>query len=315
MSSGEIAFENVSKFYGEVLGVNRVDLAIPPGITSLVGPNGSGKTTLMNLMTGLLLPTRGRVRVLGISPDRPDELHHHVGYCTAYDSFPRGFTGSQFIHSYLRVHGRSHAKAQALAWRALERVNLTEAADRRIGAYSKGMRQRVKLAQAIAHDPTVLVLDEPLNGLDPMVRSEVIALLRDLAHEGRHIVLSSHILHEVDLMSDQVVLLAGGYVIAEGDIKEVRGELVSHPQQIVIRCDQPERLAAAALSQDHVVAVHIHNDRRGLVVQTHDVDEFYRRLTSIVLAEHIEIEAVAPADDDVAAVYEYLVEPRSEQSW
>jgi len=169
-----IVFDNVSKFYGEVLGINRVTLTFEPGITGLVGPNGSGKTTLMNLMSGLLRPTQGRIRVLGAAPDQPERMFSQVGYCTQFDSFPGGMSGYQFIYSYLRVHGFPHLRARDLAWRALERVGLTAAALRRVAGYSKGMRQRVRLAQAISHEPRVLVLDEPLNGLDPMARAEVI---------------------------------------------------------------------------------------------------------------------------------------------
>jgi ABC-2 type transport system ATP-binding protein len=307
MSPGDIVFRNVSKFYGEVLGVNRVELAVAPGITSLVGPNGSGKTTLMNLMTGLLRPTRGSVRVLGVSPDHPEELQRLVGYCTAFDSFPRASTGYQFLYSFLRVHGLPHGEARSRAWRALERVSLTEAAGRRIAAYSKGMRQRVKLAQAIAHDPQVLVLDEPLNGLDPMVRAEVIALLRELAREARHVILSSHILHEVDLISDRVVLLSHGYVVAEGSIQDVRSEIVEHPIQVLVRCDRPQVLASRIFEQDHVVEARIADDRRGLLVHTRDADRFYLLLNRIVLESDLRIESVAPADEDVQAVYRYLV--------
>jgi ABC-2 type transport system ATP-binding protein len=312
--SRDVVFENASKFYGEVLGVNRVDLTIPPGITSLVGPNGSGKSTLMNLMTGLLLPTRGRIEILGITPDHPEELYHHVGYCTAYDSFPRAFTGYQFVYSFLRVHGRSHREAEALTWRALERVNLTADAGRKIAGYSKGMRQRVKLAQAIAHDPAVLVLDEPLNGLDPMVRAEVIALLKELAHEERHIIVSSHILHEVDLISDRVVFLSQGYVVAEGPIQNVRSEIVEHPIQVLVRCDRPALLASRIFEQDHVVEARILDDRRGLLVHTRDADRFYLLLNRIVVDNGLRVEAVAPADEDVSAVYRYLVGTQGDAS-
>ena len=214
--SNQIVFENVSKFYGDVLGVNRVNVSIPPGITSLVGPNGSGKTTLMNLMTGLLQPTRGRIEVLGIAPNDPERLFRELGYCTQFDSFPKGLTGYEFVYSYLRVYGCLHKEADDLAWRAIERVNLVDAAKRKIAGYSKGMRQRIKLAQAICHGPTVLVLDEPLNGLDPLARAETIALFRTLAADGMHVIISSHILHEVDAISDQVILLSKGYVIDEG---------------------------------------------------------------------------------------------------
>jgi len=307
MSEPSIVFDNVSKFYGEVLGVNQVRLSIPPGITSLVGPNGSGKTTLMNLMTGLLRPTEGTVEVLGIGADDPERLFRAVGYCTQYDAFPRGFTGRRFLDAYLRVHGREPAEARRLTARALERVNLVEAADRRIAGYSKGMRQRIKLAQSICHEPTVLVLDEPLNGLDPMARAEIIALFQELAREGHHVILSSHILHEVDLISDQVILLNEGYVIAEGDIRGVRHEMAGRPLQILIRCDHPAALAARVFEEDSVVEVKINSDRGGLLVSTRDADRFYLLLNRIVLDSEIRLEAVTPADEDVHAVYQYLI--------
>ncbi len=307
MDERSIAFDNVSKFYGEVLGVNRVSLRIPPGVTGLVGPNGSGKTTLMNLMTGLLRPTRGRIRVLGTTPFQPETLFRHVGYCTQYDAFPGGFTGLDFLRAYLRVHGYSAREAHEKAWAALERVRLVDAATRRVAGYSKGMRQRVKLAQSICHDPTVLVLDEPLNGLDPMARAEVSALFQDFAREGRFVIVSSHILHEVDLISDQVVLLNGGYVVAEGDIARVRGEMPEHPIQVLIRCDRPAVLAARLFEMDHVVEVKLQEDHRGLLIRTRDADEFYRHLNRAVLETHLRIETVTPADDDVYAVYQYLI--------
>ena len=237
--SDRIIFEDVSKFYGEILGVNRVNLSIPPGITSLVGPNGSGKTTLMNLMTGLVRSSRGRVEVLGCPTNDPERLFKILGYSTQFDAFPKGLTGFQFIYSYLRLDGRDPRSAEQLAWRVIERVNLVEAAKRNIAGYSKGMRQRIRLAQALAHDPKVLVLDEPLNGLDPLARSEMIALFRAAAEQGCYVIISSHILHEVDVISDQVILLSNGYVVAEGQIATVRGEIQEHPTQILVRCTRP----------------------------------------------------------------------------
>jgi len=301
-----VVFENVSRFYGEVLGVNRVTLSIPPGITSMVGPNGSGKTTLMNLMTGLVRPTRGSIRILGISPDEPEKLFRLLGYSTQFDSFPKGLTGFQFVYSFLRLFGTSHAECEKQAWKAIERVNLAEAANRKVAGYSKGMRQRIKLAQSIAHDPRVLVLDEPLNGLDPLVRAETIALFRELAAEGRHVIVSSHILHEVDMISDQVILLSNGYVVAEGKISGVRSEISEHPMQVLIRCNKPEALAARVFEQDSVVEARLHADKGGLLVKTRDADRFYRLLNHIAL-NGIEIESVAPADDNVNSVYEYLI--------
>ena len=301
-----IVFEDVSKFYGEILGVNRVNLSIPPGITSLVGPNGSGKTTLMNLMTGLVKPTRGRIQVLDYKIDDPENLFRVLGYSTQFDAFPKGLTGFQFVYSYLRLSGRDSESAEQLAWRAIERVNLVEAAKRKVAGYSKGMRQRIRLAQALSHDPKVLVLDEPLNGLDPLARSEMIALFRATAAAGCYVIISSHILHEVDVISDQVILLSNGYVVAEGQIQNVRSEIQEHPTQILIRCSRPRELAAKMFEYGHTIEVSIHKDERGLLLKTRDADRFYLALNDLAV-NGIEIESIAPADDDVLSVYEYLI--------
>src|SRR5205823_3975824 len=229
-SEQTITFDNVSKFYGEILGVNRVNLAIPPGITSLVGPNGAGKTTLMNLMTGLLRPTRGRLSVLGIPTDQPEQLFRKVGYCSQFDSFPRGLTGREFIKSFLMVSGFASKEADELTTKALERVDLVAAADRRIGAYSKGMRHGVR--------------------------------------------------DEMD---------------------------VEHPMQVLIRCDKPSLLAARMFRDDNVVEARLHDDRRGLFVKTRNPDRFYLLLNEVVAQGEIEVESIAPVDDDLSAVYDYLI--------
>ena len=306
MSNDRVHFENVSRFYGEVLGVNRITLSIPPGITSLVGPNGAGKTTLMNLMTGLIQPSCGSIRVLGISPSAPEKLCRVVGYATQFDSFPKGLTGYQFIYYFLRLFGYASVECGRLATIAIERVRLGDAAARNVAGYSKGMRQRIRLAQALAHDPRVLVLDEPLNGLDPMVRAETITLFRQFAAEGRHVIVSSHVLHEVDMISDQVILLNGGYVVAEGQIRGVRNEIQERPAQILIRCDRPSAMASKVFEQDHVVEALLLADGSGLLVKTRDAERFYRMLNQIALGD-IRIEGVAPADEDVNSVYEYLI--------
>jgi len=302
-----IVFDGVSKFYGEVLGVNKVQLRLEPGITSLVGPNGSGKTTLMNLMTGLLRPSRGTVRVLGLSPRDPERLQRLVGYATQYDSFPAGLTGRQLLETTLAIHGFDRPEIRRRAQVALERVAMTEAADRKVAGYSKGMRQRIKLAQATCHDPRILVLDEPLNGLDPMSRSEMIAFFQQQAHAGLHVIVSSHILHEVDVISDQVVLLNGGYVVAEGEISGVREEMAQHPVQVLVRCDRPSLLASRVFAHDHVVEAQIQEDGLGLLIRTRDPERFHLLLNQIVLEEELTVDTVAPADADVQAVYEYLI--------
>ncbi len=302
-----VELQNVSKFYGEVLGVNRVTLSLPPGITSLVGPNGSGKTTLMNLITGLVQPTRGTVHVLGMTPAQADPFFRKVGYCTQFDSFPRSITGWEFVYDTLRLHGISSKESADMAAEALTRVDLGDASHRKIAGYSKGMRQKVRLAQAIAHHPSVLILDEPLNGLDPMARAESIALFQELGHLGMHVVISSHILEEVDRISDRVVLMTGGYVIAEGNIHQVRQEVREKPMQVLIRCARPELLAARVFELDHCVEAKLHADGGGVLVRTRDVDAFYTLLNRIASEGVVRIEAVAPADDDVNAIYQYLI--------
>lgn len=307
-----LVFDDVSKFYGEVLGVNRVHLSIPPGITGLVGPNGSGKTTIMNLMTGLLQPSQGEIRMLGVSPDRPEKLFQHVGYCTQYDSFPKGATGIQFLYGYLRVHGFTHAEAMHRAEKTIERVNLTKDSTRRVAGFSKGMRQRIKLAQAICHEPSVLVLDEPLNGLDPMARAEMIDLFREIAASGHHVIISSHILHEVDLISDQVVLLNEGYVVAKGDVHDVRTEMSGRPLQILVRCDRAGQLASKVFAHPSTVEARIHEDGGGLLISTRDADSFLLAFNRIVLEHDFAVESVTPADADVHAVYQYLITQESQ---
>ena len=302
-----VIFDNVSKSYGEVLGVNRISLSIGPGVTSLVGPNGAGKTTLMNLMTGLLHPTKGTIRVLDVPPSDPERFYRNIGYCSQFDAFPRGLSGYHMIHSMMQLHGFRSREAEERTWNVMERVGMTDAAHRRVAGYSKGMRQRIRLALALAHDPKVLVLDEPLNGLDPMARAEVIDLFRKFAESGMHVIISSHIMHEVDIVSDSVIMLSGGYVVAEGEIQGVRHEMEEHPIQILIRCDRPALVASSVFQQDSVVEVRIHTDGGGLLVSTRNPDQFYDLFNRIILENRITVESVAPADENVNAVYQYLV--------
>jgi len=306
VNGAEVILEDVSKFYGDVLGVNRVSVRIPPGITSLVGPNGSGKTTLMNLMAGLIHPDRGSILVRGISPRDPERLMRITGYATQYDAAPRGATGFDFISSLLALHGRPRAEAAQLASQALERVGLTDAAHRKVAAYSKGMRQRVRLAQAIAHDPEVLILDEPLNGLDPLVRAETIQMFREQAARGRHVILSSHVLQEVDIISDQVILIANGMIAAEGEIRSVREEMHEHPTQFLVRAREASSVASLLFLEDHVTEVRLSEDRQGLLVLTRSREAFSAALTRIALDGH-RIESVVPADENVDALYKYLI--------
>jgi ABC-2 type transport system ATP-binding protein len=247
------------------------------------------------------------VSVLGISPTDPERLCRAVGYCAQFDNFPKGLSGRQFVYSLLRLYGFSDAECGRRADAAIERVSMTGAAGRSVAAYSKGMRQRIKLAQAIAHEPQVIILDEPLNGLDPMARAETIALFQEWGSKGCHVIVSSHILHEVDRISDQVILLSQGYVVAEGQIQGVRSEVKEQPMQILVSCNRPHELASRLFHEDHLVEAKVSSDGRGLLLRTRDADNFYLLLNRVVIESGLEVDSVAPADDDVNSVYQYLI--------
>ena len=297
---------DVSKFYGDILGVNHINLEIEPGIVGLVGPNGAGKSTLMNLIAGLIHPTRGSVKVRGVTPDAPEKFYRQLGYCTQYDTFPAGINGYDFIRNTLLIHGYEKPTANALTEQVLQQVNLLKAARKSVDAYSKGMRQRIKLAQAICHQPDVLILDEPLNGLDPMARAQVIALFREFADAGKIVLISSQILHEVDLISDRVVLLNSGYLVAEGDLKNIQSE-TGEPMKIFIRSEDASSIAAKRFDFDHVVESQLHYDGGGLFVRSSDADAFFLEFNQKVVAEGWMIESMGPADETVEAVYQHLI--------
>ena len=307
MSASDIVLDQVSRFYGEILGVNNVSLRIPPGITSLVGSNGAGKTTLLNLMTGLLRPTRGTIRVRGRVPDDSESFSGMVGYATQFDAFPKGITGYDYLYHRLRMFGSDAADADRQARDRLGQAGLGEARGKKVSAYSKGMRQRLHLAAALAGDPPVLVLDEPLNGLDPVARREFIGLFRELASAGRHVIVSSHILHEVDLISDHVVMMNRGDVVAEGQIHAMRGEIRDQPSSVFVVCDRPAEVARRGFLTAHVIEARITEEPRGVLIRTRDVDGFFGLLNRIVVEDRLQIDQVSLTDEDTSAVYGYLV--------
>jgi ABC-2 type transport system ATP-binding protein len=303
---GKIVLTDLSKFYGDILGVNKIGLELEAGITGLVGPNGAGKSTLMNLISGLIPPTRGSVEVLAAKPSETEKFFRQIGYCTQYDSFPNGINGYDFIRNTLLIHGYDKATSDALTHQTLEQVNLLAAAKRPIDAYSKGMRQRIKLAQAICHQPEVLILDEPLNGLDPMARTQVIALFREFADAGKIVLISSQILHEVDLISDRVVLINSGYLVAEGDLSRIQSE-TGEPLKIFIRSIHASTIAASLFDLEHVVEAQMHYDGGGLFVRSSDADAFFLAFNRKVLNEGWKIESIGAADETVEAVYQHLI--------
>jgi ABC-2 type transport system ATP-binding protein len=303
-----IAASHVSKWYGQVSGLNDVTVEVPPGITGLLGPNGAGKSTFMKLVTGQLQPSKGTLRVLGEPIWGNHALYARIGFCPEQDAFYERMTGLEWVSGLVRLNGLSEPEAAAAAGRALEMVDLTAAAGKKIGAYSKGMRQRVKLAQAIALDPELLILDEPLNGMDPIQRRRTIELIRQWADAGRSVLVSSHVLHEVEALTSNVLVINNGRIVAEGDVHHIRELIDEHPHTVSVRAGEPRVLARELLAQDGVISLRFEPGR--LIVETDKPDTFYTRLTELAAAGSAgPIEEVTSPDDNLQAVFKYLVKP------
>jgi ABC-2 type transport system ATP-binding protein len=301
-----VTADKVSKWYGQVIGLNDVTVSVPPGITGLLGPNGAGKSTFMKLMTGQLRPSKGEIRVLGEPIWGNPKLFFDIGFCPEQDAFYERMTGLEWITALVRLNGLDEQEAGRAARAALATVDLLEAADKKIGAYSKGMRQRAKLAQSIVHDPSLLILDEPLSGMDPIGRRKTIRLIREWARAGKSVVVSSHILHEVESMTSTILLINNGRILAEGDVHQIRELIDEHPHTVHVKADEPRALARQLLSYDDVLSLKF--ELGAVVVETAKPDEFYARLTEMAASgEFGGIHEVTSPDDNLQAVFQYLV--------
>lgn len=298
--------DGVSKWYGQVNGLNNVSVSIPPGITGLLGPNGAGKSTFMKLMTGQLKPSQGTIRVLGEPIWGNPPVYDRIGFCPEQDAFYERMTGLEWVTALVRLNGLSDTDADAAAKRAIERVDLTSAMDKKIGAYSKGMRQRIKLAQSLVHDPELLILDEPLTGMDPLMRRKTIRLIKDWARAGKHIIVSSHILHEIESMTSNILLINNGRIVAEGNVHQIRDLIDTHPHTVYVRGADPRALARRFLAEDDVLSLKF--EPGAVVVETSKPDAFYARLTELAATgEAGTIDEVQSPDDNLQAVFKYLV--------
>jgi ABC-2 type transport system ATP-binding protein len=296
----------LSKWYGQVIGLNDVTVSVPAGVTGLLGPNGAGKSTFMKLMTGQLRPSKGSITVLGQAVWGNPAVFFRIGFCPDQDAFYDRMTGLEWVAALVRLNGYSDREALDAARRALTTVDLLDAADRKIGSYSKGMRQRVKLAQAVVHDPDLLVLDEPLAGMDPLGRRKTIRLIKDWAREGKTVIVSSHILHEIEAMTSNILLINHGRILAEGNVHQIRGLIDTHPHTVYVRAADPRGLARHLLMFDDVISVKF--EEGALEVQTGAPDGFYSRLTDLAASgEAGEIAEVTSPDDNLQAVFQYLV--------
>ena len=306
MSVPVVAADRVSKWYGQVIGLNDVSVEVGSGVTGLLGPNGAGKSTFLKLITGQLKPSKGTVRVLGEPIWGNPGLFFKLGFCPEQDSFYERMTGLEWVTALTRLNGLSDTDATDAARRALDTVDLLDAANKKIGAYSKGMRQRVKLAQAVVHDPELLLLDEPLAGMDPIGRRKMIRLIKDWARAGKSVLVSSHILHEIEAMTSTILLINNGRILAEGNIHTIRDLIDEHPHKVKIRASDPRGMARGFLSHDDVISLQFEDG--AVVVETAKPDAFYGRLTEMAATGAMgEVYEVSSPDDNLQAVFEYLV--------
>lgn len=301
-----IEVENVSKWFGQKVAVSDVTCSFGPGITGLLGPNGAGKTTLLRMLTGLISPSGGSITVLGHIPRRAVEVYRSIGLVPEENAVYPRYTATEFVTLAGKLTGISEPERRARS--ALEAVDLLDAADRPIGGYSKGMRQRAKVAAALVHDPAVMILDEPLNGTDPIQRARLISLFQKLAHDGRTLVVSSHVLQEVERMTDRVLAMVDGKLAAAGDIGAIRRAMTDIPYRVIVTASEPRALAAAMLGIDVVNGVTI--DDLTVEVETSDLAALGMELPSIARSLDVRITGFKPADESLESVFRYLVRKR-----
>jgi ABC-2 type transport system ATP-binding protein len=302
-----VAFHDVSKWYGNVIGLNKLTIRIPAGVTGLLGPNGAGKSTLLQLATGQLYPSQGTVHVLGQSVWNNPSLNRHIGLCPEQDAFYEWMSGWDFVHTCARLGGLGRSDARHATARTLDSVGMTKHKKRAIRGYSKGMRQRIKMAQALVHSPSVLFLDEPMTGTDPVARRDLMDIIQRMGAEGKSVVVSSHVLHEVQSLTPNIILLNHGRLLAEGQVRDIRDLIDKHPHHIVLVCDGCRQLAGKLVRWEDVEGIRIMEGDRGMIVETRSPDSFYSRLPQLSLEEGTTIREIYSDDDNLEAVFKYLV--------
>jgi len=299
-----VVADRLSKWYGHVLGVSDVSWRMRGGIVGLLGPNGAGKSTLIKMMAGVARPSRGALTVFGGAPFGDPSVRARIGYAPEHDKLWDELTALELVAALAELAGVSHARAKTAAETALDRMGLADARNRRVRGFSKGMRQRVKLATAIAHDPDLLLLDEPLTGIDPVARVDIIERVRALAASGKAIVASSHVLYEIEALTSEIVVIYRGQVLAEGNVYEIRKLIDRHPHVIRVACDRPRALAEALAGADHVVRIAF--ERGSVLIETRDPDRCYDQLATAVLDRSIAVQALTSPDNNLGAVFDYL---------
>lgn len=302
-----VAFHDASKWYGNVIGINKLTLNIMPGITGLLGPNGAGKSTLLQLATGQLRPSQGKVEVLGQRVWNNPALNQRIGLCPEQDALYEWMTGRDFVSTSARLAGWNRTDAARKADDTLEAVGMTRHKNRPVRGYSKGMRQRTKLAQALVNDPDVLFLDEPMTGTDPVARRDLLDIVQQLATQGKSVIVSSHVLYEVQALTPNIILLNRGRLLAQGHIRQIRDLMDQHPHHIVLVSNNCRALAAELFTHPDVDGIRLIPKESSLVVETRLPDAFYARLPQLAVQGTWSIDEVYSQDDNLDAVFHYLV--------
>lgn len=299
--------ENLSKWYGNILGISEISLDISPGVQGLLGPNGAGKSTFLKIASGQLKQNLGTITVFGEKVYNNHQLFTRVGFCPEFDSYYKDITGREFMLFLARLHGFKEKQAADAAVLALEQVGMRENENKLISAYSMGMRQRLKVAASIVHQPELLFLDEPLRGVDPLWRVKIIKLIKTYEKEGKTVIVSSHILPEIEAMTNNITLIHQGKIFAHGDIQEIRGLIDTHPHQVSVRCKNPRFLAEKLIPFDFVLDVHLEDRENRIVTKTNHRDRFFDSLMKIIVENQLEVEEMTSPDDNLQAVFDYLI--------
>lgn len=302
-----IETRGLSKWYGNILGLSDVSVTIEPGITGLLGPNGAGKSTFLKLITGQLKPNIGEVRIHGEKVRNNYALFRKIGFCPEQDAFYEELSGWEFLTHLLRLHSFSADEVRSRAEKALEIVELSKDKDRPIRSYSRGMRQRLKFSQAIAHDPEIILLDEPLSGLDPLGKRKLMRLIREYRGEGKTIIVSSHILPEIEALTSNIILIHQGKIFARGDVHEIRDLIEAHPHIVSIRSDEPRRLASHLVDKSFILRMNFGPDEDTLLLETNNRDRLFSLLPALIVEQGIRVREITMPDDNLQAVFDYLV--------
>jgi ABC-2 type transport system ATP-binding protein len=299
--------DNLSKWYGNILGISEISLELPKGVHGLLGPNGAGKSTFLKVVSGQLKPNLGEVKVFDQRVFNNPDLFHKIGFCTEIDCYYRGITGWEFILFLTRLKGYDRSRLDEKAMTAFERVGLTAARDKLISTYSMGMRQRLRIAASIIHEPDLLILDEPLKGVDPLWRVKIIDLVKEYKKNKKTVIVSSHILPEIEAMTNNITLIHQGKIFAHGDIQEIRNLIDTHPHQISVVCEKPRDLARLLIKEDNIMNISLDDQNKSCVFQTTHRDHFFNKLMKEIVTRDIQIKEITSPDDNLQAVFDYLI--------